>query len=63
MVNTKKRAYTIGLIVLALIILGSAVLIWNIIDNNGKQQDKVYSGAKLIYNIPKFLDSYDGICG
>mgnify|MGYP006894387824 CR=1 FL=1 len=49
MVNVKKRTYIIGFIILGLVILGSAIIAWNLISNYDKQQDKVYSGAKLVY--------------
>ncbi|NLN41635.1 MAG: hypothetical protein GX160_06575 [Clostridiales bacterium] len=53
MINVKKRYYIIGLIILTVIILCSTMLIWNLINNNGKQQDKVYSGAKYVYISPQ----------
>lgn len=52
MVNIKKRIYVFGTVVMALILLGGAMFVWNLIGSNGKQQDKVYSGAKLVYHRP-----------
>lgn len=54
MVNVKKRIYIFSFIVLALVLLGSAIFMWNLIGNYGKQQDKIYSGAKLVYNTPRY---------
>jgi len=36
------------------IILCSTMLIWSLISNNDKQQDKIYSGAKFVYFNPQF---------
>lgn len=49
MINVKKRNYIIALIILTVIILCSTLLVWNLVINNDKQQDKVYSGAKFVY--------------
>ena len=54
MVNVKKRIFIMGFIILGLVLLGSAILVWGLIGNYGKQQDKVYSGAKLVYNLPEY---------
>ncbi|MFY9295204.1 MAG: hypothetical protein WBI88_04185 [Caldicoprobacterales bacterium] len=54
MINIKKWNYVIGFILLAMIVIGSGLLIWNIMSNNNKQQDKVYSGAKLVYFTPEY---------
>lgn len=54
MINIRKRSYIIGLIILAVIILCSTLLVWNLIINYDKQQDKVYSGAKFVYINPQF---------
>ncbi|HZJ58477.1 MAG TPA: hypothetical protein VFD89_09630 [Clostridia bacterium] len=51
MIKTKKRIYILIFIILGLALLGSAVIIWDVMGNYGKQQDKVYSGAKLVYSI------------
>jgi len=53
-IKVKKRNYIIGLIILMVIILCSTMLIWSLISNNDKQQDKIYSGAKFVYFNPQF---------
>lgn len=55
MVKIKKRIYVLGSIILALTLIGGALLIWDIFSGYGKQQDKVYSGAKLVYSTQEYL--------
>lgn len=56
MVNVKKRTYIVGFIILALVLIGSIILVWGLMGNYGKQQDKVYSGAKLVYEMPEPIE-------
>lgn len=64
MVNAKKRTYIIAFIILALVLLGSAILVWDLVIKNHKQQDKIYSGAKLVFIKPQNItidnDYYNG---
>ncbi|HZJ82523.1 MAG TPA: hypothetical protein VFD57_01800 [Clostridia bacterium] len=62
MVNTRKRIYTIGLVILTLVLLGSGIWIWNFIGNYGKQQDKTYSGAKLVRSTDEAVFKDDYVC-
>lgn len=51
MVNIKRRIYLIGLVILSLVLFGVSIFLWNFFENQGKQQDKIYSGAKLVDNL------------
>jgi hypothetical protein len=49
--TTKIRIYIFMFIIFSLILLGAAFLIWDLVGNYGKQQDKIYSGAKFVHSI------------
>jgi hypothetical protein len=49
--TTKKRIYILVFVVFSLVLLWGAILIWDLVGNYGKQQDKTYSGAKFVHSI------------
>lgn len=63
MVDIRKRIYIIGFIILGLILLSSAIFVWDLVAKHDKQQDKIYSGAKLVYSAPGYSTLGNGFDG
>lgn len=45
-----KRSYIILFVLLALVLMGGVILLWSLLGNLDAKQDKIYSGAKFVYN-------------
>ncbi|NLJ40887.1 MAG: hypothetical protein GX352_04670 [Clostridiales bacterium] len=54
MINIKKRVVIFSSIIIGIIVLISAVFVWDLAKKSGKKQDKTFQGARLVLEEQKY---------